>query len=190
MLQPFEPLTCDQACDRLEAWIDGDLDQHAAGEVRRHIDGCPSCRMELELAEQVRATLGDLPGFELPARVLQAVQSATEAKPAPAAKWWTRPVAAVTAVAAAVLLALVLAPGRKTSPPQINTAEVERVTAETRLALAYLGSAARRAEARVKSSVADDRAVVATLNGVSTTLRWARGSENDPTPIIENEGSL
>lgn len=190
MPQPFEPLTCDQACDRLEAWIDGDLDQQAAGEVRRHVDGCPSCRRELELAEEVRATLRDLSGFELPARVLQAVRSATVAQPAPAAKWWTRPVAAVAAVAAAGLIALVLAPERKTSPPQTDAAEVERVTAETRLALAYLGSVARRAEARVKSSVVEDRAVVATLNGVSTSLRWARRSENNPTTEIENEGSL
>lgn len=189
MPQSFEPLRCDQACDRLEAWIDGDLDRQAADEVRRHVEGCPSCRRELELAEEVRATLRDLPGFEPPARVLQAVRSATVEQPAPIVGW-TRPVAAVTAVAAAVLLALSLAPERKASTPQTNAAEVERVTAETRLALAYLGSAARRAEARVKSSVIEDRAVVATLNGVSTSLRWARVSVNKPTTKVENEGSL
>ena len=190
MPQSFEPLNCDQACDRLEAWIDGDLDRQAADEVRCHVEGCPSCGRELELAEAVRTTLRDLAGFELPARVLQAVRSATVAEPTPAAKWWARPVAAVTAVAAASLLVLVLAPERNTSPPQANAAEVERVTAETRLALAYLGSAARRAEARVKSSVVDDRAVVATLNGVSTSLRWARGSKTNPITRVENEGSL
>jgi len=144
----------------------------------------------MELVERVRATLGDLPAFELPTRVLQAVRSVTVAESTPAAKWWTRPVAVVTAVAAAGLLALVLAPGRKTPPPQTNAAEVERVTAGTRLALAYLGSAAQRAEARVKSRVVEDRAIVATLDGVSTSLKWARGSEDKPTTKVENEGSL
>lgn len=192
MPQPFEPLSCDQACDRLEAWIDGDLDQKASEDVRRHIEGCPSCRNELELAEEISATLRSLPSFAMPAGVLQAVRTATEADSAqePAAGWWTRPVAAVAAIAAAVLLALVIAPERQKPLPHADTAEVERVTAETRLAMAYLASAARRAEARVTNRVVRDRAVMATVNGVSSSLKWARSSDPSTPKNMENEGSL
>lgn len=192
MPQSFEPLNCDQACDRLEAWIDGDLDPRAAEETRCHIEACPSCRTELDLAKEVRATLRSLPAFELPARVLHAVRSAAEGDSGPVAatRWWTRPVAAVAAVAAAVLLALVVAPERQTPRPQADAAEVARVTAETRLALAYLGSAARRAEVRLKTRVVDDRAVVATLKGVSSSLRWTHGSDTATTKKVETEGSL
>jgi hypothetical protein len=101
-----------------------------------------------------------------------------------------RPAAAVAAVAAVVLLALAVAPERRAPPPKPTAAEVERVTAETRLALAYLGSAARRAEARLKTRVAGDRAVAATMNGVSSSLRWTRGSDTSTTQEVENEGSL
>jgi anti-sigma factor RsiW len=177
----------------MEAWIDGDLDQLAAEEIRRHVDGCPSCRAELELAVEVRATLRSLPAFEPSDRVLQAVRSETcgEAVTSAAASWLWRPVAAVAAVAAAALLVVVVATERRAPPRQSTTAEVERVTAETRLALSYLGSAARRAEVRLRARVVEDRAVAATMDGVSSTLRWARGSDAaTATEQLKDEGSL
>ncbi len=192
MPQPFETLSCDQACGRIEALIDGDLDQKASEDVRRHIEDCPSCRNELELAEEVRATLRSLPSFAMPVGVLHAVRTATvaDSEQEPAAGWWTRPVAALAAIAAAVLLALVIAPERQKPLPHTDSAEVERVTAETRVAMAYLASAARRAEARLTQRVVRDRAVMATVKGVSSSLKWAYGSDTSTPKNIGNEGSL
>ena len=73
MSQRVDLERCAEFRDRLDAWIDGDLDETQAAAMRAHVDGCESCRRERQLAEEVVAELRAMPEFELPERVKEAV---------------------------------------------------------------------------------------------------------------------
>jgi anti-sigma factor RsiW len=167
---------CAEVLERLDAWIDGDLDKAESTAVEAHVDHCESCRAELRLAETVVAELRALPDFDIPEKVLKAVGKAS--RPTLAEKLRTflensilRPVPALAAVAAVVLMVLVLSPWRRPAEPQYTDQEVARAAAETRLALAYVGSIAQRAELRVKERVLDDGAAAQTVRGFQRSLQ-------------------
>ncbi len=196
MPQLSKHMPCNQVVDLLEAWIDGDLGDDEAAEMRRHVGGCPGCQAEYQSAEQVRAALRRLPSFEAPAPLLDAVRSRSTgcAGSPPLTRWGSprvaRAVAGVAAIAVVVLLVGLILPQRLVSTARPTSAEVERVTAETRLALAYLSDVARRAESRAKARVVEDRAVFATIAKVSNSLDWAPGPDTGTQNNSENEGSL
>ncbi|MCW8984003.1 MAG: anti-sigma factor, partial [Thermoanaerobaculales bacterium] len=130
--------SCADVLERLEAWIDGDLDDGEAAAVKAHIDRCESCRAEQQLAEAVVVELRALPEFDVPESVLQAVR--TRIRPTPVARLHAfieasrfRPVLALAAVAAVVLGVLVLSPPPRPTEPQYSDQEVARAVAETRL---------------------------------------------------------
>jgi anti-sigma factor RsiW len=62
-------MRCSKARKGLGALLDGEFDPTAAGELRGHIESCPSCRSTLEELERVESFLGDalapphVPGF-------------------------------------------------------------------------------------------------------------------------------
>lgn len=196
MPQLSRHMVCDQVVDLIEAWIDGDLSDGEAEEMRRHVGGCPECRAEHQSAEEVRAALRRLPSFEAPAPLLDAVRSSTTGRAgSPPLMGWRSPrvaraVAGVAAIAVVVLLAGVILPRRQASPARPTATELARVTAETRLALAYLGDVVRRAESRAKARVIEDRAVLATITEVSSSLKWVQGPDTGTQNKSESEGSL
>jgi anti-sigma factor RsiW len=176
MSQHAESDRCAHVLDLLEAWIDGDLDDAEAAAVKAHVEQCESCRGEQNLAETVVAELRALPEFDVPEKVLQTVQKKTQ--PALVKRpgvffesFKSRPVPALAAVAAVVLMVLVLSPWRRPTEPQYTDQEVARAAAETRLALAYVGSIAQRAELRVKERVFDEGAAAQTVRGVRRSLQ-------------------
>ena len=65
--------SCSAVLERLEAWVDGELDADEAAGLELHIEGCPSCRFAKSEAEELVAELRSLPEFEIPAHVLQSV---------------------------------------------------------------------------------------------------------------------
>ena len=171
-----EPDRCAQVLELLEAWIDGDLDEAEAAAVKAHVDQCESCRAEQQLAEAVVVELRALPEFDLPERVLQAVREKTRPTLAQRLRSFfddlvSRPVPALAAVAAVVLVVLVLSPSPRPTEPEYTDQEVARAVAETRLALAYVGSIAQRAELRVKERVLNEGAAAQTVRGVRRSLR-------------------
>lgn len=196
MLQSADRLSCEQARDRMDAWIDGDLDAGAAEEVRRHVAVCSACQADRVRAEQLRSGLRSLPDFDLPPHVFEAVMLASRRRSVVAvfAGWWARllarPVPVVVAFAGVVVLAVVLTPRPEMPPPRPARAEVEAVTSETRLAFAYLGEAARRAEAQVKARVVEDRVVQTTVNGFRRSLSWARRDDEPAEAKPAKEGRL
>ena len=176
MSQHAEPDRCAQVLELLEAWIDGDLDEAEAAAVKAHVDQCESCRAEQQLAEAVVTELRALPEFDLPERVLQAVREKTRPTLAQRLRSFfddlvSRPVPALAAVAAVVLVVLVLSPSPRPTEPEYTDQEVARAVAETRLALAYVGSIAQRAELRVKERVLNEGAAAQTVRGVRRSLR-------------------
>ncbi len=62
-------MRCAKVRRKLGALLDRELDPTAAGELRGHIESCPSCRSALEELERVESFLGDalapphVPGF-------------------------------------------------------------------------------------------------------------------------------
>jgi len=199
MSQHAESDRCAHVLDLLEAWIDGDLDDAEAAAVTAHVKQCESCQAERQLAEAVVAELRALPEFDVPERVLQAVRKKT--RPTFAEKlgefvepFKPRPVPALAAVAAVVVMVLVLSPWRRTPEPQYTDQEVARAVAETKLALAYVGSVSQRAELRIKERVLKEGAAAQTVSGVRRSLRVigeAGAATVDPpaTPRTEMKGS-
>ena len=167
---------CADVLERLDAWIDGDLDDAEAAAVKAHVDQCESCQAEQQLAETVVAELRALPEFDVPERVLQTVRKKALSTFAERLRAFfddlvSRPVPALAAVAAVVLIFLVLSPWSRPIEPQYTDQEVARAAAETRLALAYVGSIAQRAELRVKERVLDQGAAAQTVRGVRRSLQ-------------------
>ena len=190
---------CESILIRLDALIDGDLDDAEAAAVKAHLDQCESCQAEQQLAEAVVAELRALPEFDIPERVLQTVRRKTH--PALAERIRTfledsmlRPVPAVAALATVVLMVLVLSPWSGPTDPQYTDQEVARAAAETRLALAYVGSIAQRAELRVKERVFDEGAAAETVRGVRHSLQiigeaGAAAADLPATPRPQVKGS-
>ncbi len=172
------PCDCSEFLDRLDLWIDGDLEASEGSRLQAHVEGCSGCREELRFAKEIRAEMGGMPEFDAPERVLAAVYEAT--KPTVGERlsstlgWLTqRPLRAVVAVAAVAVLLFVVVPRGEGPGAHYTESEIRRATAETRLALAYVSSAARRAERGVRKKVLEEREFPATMREISRTLSWA-----------------
>ena len=67
LLLRFRKSRCDQARDRLSAYLDQRLDLQERGEVERHLEACQGCRQELESLQATVQLLHQVPQV-LPAR--------------------------------------------------------------------------------------------------------------------------
>jgi anti-sigma factor RsiW len=191
--------SCADVLERLEAWIDGDLEEGEAAAVEAHVDLCETCRAERRLAETVIAELRALPEFDVPETVLEAVHS--KIRPTPGERLHTffevstfRPVAVAAAVAAVVLAVMVFSPSPRPTEHQYTDQEVARAVAETKLALAYVGGIAQRAELRVKERVFDEGAAGRAVRGVRRSLQvigeaGPSAAESPATPTTQMKGS-
>jgi len=176
MSQCAEFECCADVLERLDAWIDGDLDAAEADAVKVHVDHCESCRKEHHLAEAVVVELRSMPVFNVPERVMQTVRKDTRPPLVERFRVFLedfriRPVPAFAAVAVVILLVLVDSPWRRPAEPQYTDQEVARAVAETRLALAYVGSVAQRAELRIKERVFNEGVAAQTVRGVRRSLQ-------------------
>jgi len=199
MSQHADSGCCADVLERLDAWIDGDLDDAEAAAVKAHVGRCETCQAEQLLAETVVAELRSMPEFDVPEKILQAVRKETRSTFAERLRAFFddfvfRPVPALAAVAAVVLILLVLFPWSRPTEPQYTDQEVARAAAETRLALAYVGSIAQRAELRVRERVLDQGAAAQTVRGVRRSLQvigeaGAAAADLPATPRPQVKGS-
>jgi anti-sigma factor RsiW len=199
MSQHAESGRCAEVLEQLDAFIDGDLDEAVAKAVKTHVDQCKSCRKELQLAEIVVAELHALPEFDVPKKVLQAVDSVI--RPTPVQRvgaflggFAPRRVPVFAVAAAVAVMVLFVSQWDRPTEPQFTDREVARAVAETRLALAYVGSVAQRAELRVKERVFDEGAAAQTVRGVQRSIQVlgeAGTAVADPpaTPRTQVKGS-
>ena len=177
MSKPVD-VTCADVLDRLDAWIDGDLDPAEAGVLEAHVEGCAACDEERRLADEIRAELRGLPELDPPDRVIKAVRDETAPTIGERARGlldtiWARPVPAMAVVAAIVLFMLAVVPWRQSeTPPRYTAEEVERAAEETKLALAYVGGIARYAERQARHKVLSDDVVSGTLREISRSIEW------------------
>jgi anti-sigma factor RsiW len=190
---------CADVLERLDAWIDGDLDDAEAAAVKEHVDRCKSCQAEQQLAMAVVAEFRSMPEFDVPAGVMQTVKR--ETRPTLVERFRAfledhriHPVPAFAVIAAVILIVLVVSPWRRPAEPQYTDQEVARAVAETRLALAYVGSIAQRAELRVKERILDEGAAAQTVRGFRRSLQvigevGAATADQPATPRPQVKGS-
>jgi hypothetical protein len=172
---------CSEVLDRLDAWIDGDLDATEADGIATHVDCCNSCQIAKREAEELISALRSLPEFEIPERMLQSVRGR-------AAQGFVsrlgealrgsilRPMPALAAAATVVLAFVVLFPWRSPTVPEYADHEITRAAEETKLALAYVGGVARRAEIRVTERVLEEGVAAQTVRGISRSMKIIGGA--------------
>lgn len=187
---------CDEVCEILEPYLDGDLPREEAERVRTHMAACAACAGELALAEAVQRELRALPELDCPPEVLERIRAAgpreaREARPAdivPIRRAWQPSRAArIASIAAALALtvggtAFLLQPR---TPAQPSQQEVARATEEARFALAYLGQINRKAGLDLRDDVFEKRLVAPATENVSRSLEAlprASGSSQEVFP--------
>ncbi len=198
MSRRVDPLQCAEVLERLEEWMDGDLGSEDGAAIESHIEGCAECGREHRLAVEIQSGLRSFPVHTLPPNLADAAVASAEKADSQAPihrHWWggSRPVAVVAAAAAVVIAVVLIRPWYQPEPVSYSEQEVQRAVEETKLALGYIGSVARRAELKARDRVFQDRAVSSTVQGISRSLKLVGDSvaETIEEPGAENtEGSL
>jgi anti-sigma factor RsiW len=190
-----EEMNCERALDLLEAFIDGDLEDAATADFESHLEGCSACRTEMALARELRDQLRQLPRLDTPATVLEEVRARVAAERGESALsgWVARRAAPLWMAAAAVLLAVVLAP-RFFAPgtnekvvvgpalAAVDAATIERATEEVRLAIAYVSRASLRTGLEIGGDLMLGRVVEPTAESLSRLMDMRRertGEDNE-----------
>lgn len=80
-----ETMNCESALDRLEAYVDGDLEDPRRLAIATHLESCPSCAAEHRLAVAVQTGLRQLPELDPPvdliADILQQAELSRSGRP-------------------------------------------------------------------------------------------------------------
>lgn len=179
MPQRADFFDCGQVLGQLESWVDGDLDGATETALQRHLEECSECRREAGLARAVRQALRDMPEHEMPQHVVDAVLAETRDTGEVVrdarllGRTGARRLQMVLAAAAAALLIVILSPRWRTPSPAPDL-EAQRVAAETRLALAYLGASVQRAERQVAARLTEGGAVETTKESISKSIGLVR----------------
>jgi anti-sigma factor (TIGR02949 family) len=171
MPPPSDGLSCAEVLDRLEAYVDDELELAASTAITRHLRACPACVAEHELALTVQRELQSWATLDAPPQVLEAVHAATRAPRSPAT--WLRPLAAMAAglvLAASVLIVSDLRQAER----QAEQLTADEVTRQVELALAVIGVATGRISADVKEQL-DHKVVERTLHLCLNTTPQERG---------------
>lgn len=191
-----EATNCEAVLGQLEAWVDGDLEAAAAAAVESHLETCPACRSDAALAREIRDQLRELPRLDTPAAVLERVraEASSERSAEVASRWRSLRAAPVWLAAAAVLVAVVLAPrffapgadevvAVEVAAAPVDAAALERATAEARFAIAYVGRVSRRTGLEIRDDLMLGRVVKATAESLSRLkgMRRERRGETDET---------
>jgi anti-sigma factor (TIGR02949 family) len=178
MNRPHDALSCAEALDLLEPYLDGDLPPGEADRVRRHLEACPACAAELALAARIQSELRALPQPDCPPEVIERVRRAGRGEVVPfpfregAPRW--------RIAAAAALIALAVGGGSlfvHLQHVQQQREQVAEATREARLALAYFGKVTRKAGLDVRDEVLEKRLVNPVARSVSRSLGEARSPE-------------
>jgi hypothetical protein len=184
-----DDLTCYDALDLIEPFVDGDLEPAEADRLRSHLGSCRSCAAELALAERIQRELRALPQLDCPPEIVERVRR--EGAQVLPFRSPVRPRGAVLPfriAAAAALLAVALGGGAffirsQQQPRQPSAAEVARATQEARYALAYLGKVSRQASLGVRDEVLARRVVLPAAQSVSQSIGISLGEAPEkPAP--------
>jgi anti-sigma factor RsiW len=173
--------TCAWFRDRIDSFIDGELDTDELSVFETHSASCPSCREELELAQRVTAGLRDLPSQRCPDSVTDGVFGTIEPvhRQGPRESFLQRffdrrggllrP--AITGVALLIVIVSTVLIGRiRNGMEAVPPAEIARAEAELKWTLAYVGDLGRRTGLTVRNDVLGERVVEPMRRAVHTAI--------------------
>ncbi len=195
MSQPHEPTTCQELELHVEALVDGELEIAEVTALEQHLASCPDCARQARLAADIRQGLRELPELDAPAHVLETALKRSRRNELRA--WsWTRPwqaprpawIALGAATAAALLAVILLIPSPGSTVPE-SSAEVERATAEARLALAYLDKLTQRAARDLRDDIVQKRVVEPAARGLARSLKPLETESRTDGPISDYRSS-
>ncbi|HEX4964649.1 MAG TPA: zf-HC2 domain-containing protein [Thermoanaerobaculia bacterium] len=178
-----DTLSCGDALDLLEPYVDGELAPAEAASLRSHVEGCPACARELALAERIQRELRSLPQLDCPPEIVERVRrQGAEVVPFRPRLTTRLP---LRLAAAAALLALALGGGAffvRHQQQEAKAAEVARATREARFALAYLGKVSRRTSLDVRDEVIVRRVALPVTRSISRSIGLSLGSSDPEKP--------
>jgi anti-sigma factor RsiW len=171
-MRPNDDLSCEEALDLLEPYLDGDLSPGEADRLQGHLGNCAACAAELALAGRIQRELRALPQPDCPPEVIERVVRAGrgEVVPFPASRPLRLRIAAAAAVVALAVGGGSLFVHLQRQRDRPSPEQVAQATREARFALAYLGKATRRAGFDVRDEVLQKRLVIPTTRSVSRSL--------------------
>jgi anti-sigma factor RsiW len=75
---------------RLNAWVDDELEAREASRIGRHLEQCPGCCLEADVIQQVAVSLDALPALSAPPALSRKILRAFRAnlEKAGMAQWW------------------------------------------------------------------------------------------------------
>jgi anti-sigma factor RsiW len=101
-------MNCSKALEELVAYLDGELGERAAAQVKRHLELCPACRLEAEKLGATAGLLGNIADIEPSAGFTADTIRRALARPAEPSPSRLRLVRRLAPVAAAAVVLLVL----------------------------------------------------------------------------------
>ncbi|HLA63619.1 MAG TPA: zf-HC2 domain-containing protein [Rhodothermales bacterium] len=138
--------------DRVDAYLDGDLDPAEAALFARHAEGCAACTAELALAEQVTGLLQAAPCPPCPEPILDAAlariahqERRASDRGALRTAFVRRPfrTAAFALAASAAIVALALGPALRPAP-RPSPAEIAQARADVELAFSLVAESSQQ----------------------------------------------
>lgn len=161
-------LECCAAEPLLEAYVDGELAGSERAALETHLERCPGCAEELELARRIGSELRSLPRMACPPAVTRAVFEHAAARRPLGERlrgFWSDRRVWQPAVAFVLLAAVAVAYWREAGAPSpappppapaaYSEAEIAQAEAEVKLALAYIGEISDRARETIGVEVGD-----------------------------------
>jgi len=73
-------MQCSEIQENLSAYLDGELDPAGAAELESHLEGCESCRSELESLRSTVELVRSVPRVQAPPVLKQRLASATSSR--------------------------------------------------------------------------------------------------------------
>ena len=177
MSQSPESWNCNEIRQHLEIFLDGGLPETTTNQIHSHLEDCPGCSAQAQLARELHNELRALPEFDAPAPVLQQILDQTVRTESPAndaAGLWGRWPGPAWAALAATGLALLLGVGvlnqQSPDPAEPDAATIAQATAEARYALARTGLLTRKAGLVIRDKTLRDQIAAPTNRGLSRAL--------------------
>lgn len=142
---------CEWFDERLEPWLDGELEGQEALTLERHLRDCGHCRAQAELARRIGTELRSRADETCPERVVERL--ARESRPRRRRLY---PALAAGLMAGAVALGVVWQMNRGPGPDRPSRSELAAARADLELALGYVAAAGRAAGRNVGNVLADE----------------------------------